>query len=51
MTGGYFSDRKGGCTYIYFINKGIIQIRFVHCVLRGGGVDSDWFLGALRMGI
>ena len=49
ITGGYFTDRKDGCTYIYFMNKGVIQIRFVHSVL--GGVDSGGFLGALRMGI
>ena len=36
MTGGYLIDRKGGCTYMYFMNKGIIQIRFVHGVLGGG---------------
>ena len=49
MTGGYFTDRRGVCTYIYFMNKGMIQIRFVHGILGKG--ESGGFLAALRMGI
>ena len=36
MIGEYFTDSKGGCTYTYFMNRGIIQIRFAHGILGGG---------------
>ena len=51
MSGIYFNDKKGGCTYIYIMNKVIIQIRFVHGVLGGGRVDSVGLLWILRIGI